>query len=37
MIIRRLPDMLDSAGRLIAKSEIGPKVRSFITKEDSFA
>jgi uncharacterized membrane protein YkvA (DUF1232 family) len=40
-IIRRLPDVIDSAGRLIAKSEIGPKVRSFMektpTKEESFA
>jgi uncharacterized membrane protein YkvA (DUF1232 family) len=35
--IRRLPDALDSAGRLIAKAEIGPKVRSFISKEESFA
>jgi uncharacterized membrane protein YkvA (DUF1232 family) len=40
-IIRRLPAVIDSAGRLIAKSEIGPKVRSAIeksiTKEESFA
>jgi len=36
-IIRRLPDVLDSAGRLVAKAEIGPRVRSYITKEDSFA
>jgi uncharacterized membrane protein YkvA (DUF1232 family) len=36
-IIRRLPEALDSAGRVIAKAEIGPKVRSFITKEESFA
>jgi uncharacterized membrane protein YkvA (DUF1232 family) len=36
-IIRRLPEALDSAGRVIAKVEIGPKVRSFITKEESFA
>jgi uncharacterized membrane protein YkvA (DUF1232 family) len=41
-IIRRLPGAIDSAGRLIAKSEIGPKVRSFIVKslsgkEESFA
>jgi len=36
-IIRRLPEALDSAGRVIAKAEIGPKVRSIITKEESFA
>ena len=36
-IIRRLPDVLDAAGRLIGKAEIGPKVRSFISKEESFA
>jgi uncharacterized membrane protein YkvA (DUF1232 family) len=36
-IIRRLPGAIDSAGRLIAKSEIGPKVRSLISKEESFA
>ena len=36
-IIRRLPDAIDTAGRVIAKTEIGPKVRSFITKEESFA
>ncbi len=36
-IIRRLPDALDSAGRLIAKAEIGPKVWSYLTKEESFA
>jgi uncharacterized membrane protein YkvA (DUF1232 family) len=29
-IIRRLPDAIDSASRLIAKAEIGPKVRSLI-------
>ena len=36
-IIRRLPDAIESTGRLIAKAEIGRKVRSFITKEESFA
>ncbi|MGD0018773.1 MAG: DUF1232 domain-containing protein [Candidatus Limnocylindrales bacterium] len=36
-IIRRLPGAIDSAGRLIAKAEIGPKVRSLISKEESFA
>jgi hypothetical protein len=36
-IIRRLPGAIDSAGRLIVKSEIGPKVRSLISKEESFA
>ena len=36
-IIRRLPDALDAAGRLVNQSRIGPKVRSFIGKEESFA
>jgi uncharacterized membrane protein YkvA (DUF1232 family) len=36
-IIRRLPDAIDSAGRLIAKAELGSKVRSLISKEESFA
>jgi uncharacterized membrane protein YkvA (DUF1232 family) len=36
-VIRRLPDMLDQAGRLVAKAEIGPKVRSLMAKEESFA
>jgi uncharacterized membrane protein YkvA (DUF1232 family) len=36
-IIRRLPDALDAAGRLVNESRIGPKVRSFIGKEESFA
>jgi uncharacterized membrane protein YkvA (DUF1232 family) len=41
-IIRRLPDAIDSAARLIAKSEIGPRARSFIarsliSKEEPFA
>ena len=36
-IIRRLPDAIDAAGRLIAKTELGPKVRSLISKEESFA
>jgi uncharacterized membrane protein YkvA (DUF1232 family) len=36
-IIRRLPGLIDSAGRLIAKTELGPKVRSLISKEESFA
>jgi uncharacterized membrane protein YkvA (DUF1232 family) len=36
-IIRRLPGVIDAASRLIAKAEIGPKVRSLISKEESFA
>ncbi len=36
-IIRHLPDAIDSAGRLIAKAELGPKARSLISKEESFA
>jgi uncharacterized membrane protein YkvA (DUF1232 family) len=36
-IIRRLPDALDAAGRLVNESRIGPKIRSFIGKEESFA
>ncbi|MGD0862408.1 MAG: YkvA family protein [Candidatus Limnocylindrales bacterium] len=41
-IIRRLPGAIDSAGRLIARAEIGPRLRSLtgtppIDKEESFA
>jgi uncharacterized membrane protein YkvA (DUF1232 family) len=44
-IIRRLPDAMDAAGRLVKQTRIGPKVRSWITdarqgrpsKEESFA
>jgi uncharacterized membrane protein YkvA (DUF1232 family) len=36
-LIGRLPEALDAAGRLISKTEIGPRVRSNITKEESFA
>ena len=30
-IVRRLPDTLDAAGRLVKQTRIGPKVRSWIT------
>ncbi len=36
-IIRQLPDAFESAGRLVAKSELGPKIRSFINREESIA
>jgi uncharacterized membrane protein YkvA (DUF1232 family) len=36
-IIRRLPDVIDAAGQLISRSKIGPRVRSWIVKEESFA
>jgi uncharacterized membrane protein YkvA (DUF1232 family) len=36
-IIRRLPDAIDAAGHLISRSKIGPRVRSWIVKEESFA
>lgn len=36
-IIRRLPDAIDAAGQLISGSKIGPRVRSWIVKEESFA
>lgn len=36
-IIRRLPDAIDAAGQLISRSKIGPRVRSWIVKEESFA
>jgi uncharacterized membrane protein YkvA (DUF1232 family) len=41
-IIRRLPDAIDSAGRLIARSGIAPRFRALVTrsltyKEESFA
>ena len=36
-IIRKLPGALDAAGQLVTKSKIGPRVRSWMVKEDSFA
>jgi hypothetical protein len=30
-IIRRLPDAMDAAGRLVKQSGIGPRVRSWVT------
>jgi uncharacterized membrane protein YkvA (DUF1232 family) len=36
-IIRRLPDAIDAAGDIIGSSKIGPRVRSWIVKEESFA
>ena len=36
-IIRRLPDAIEAAGHLISSSKIGPRVRSWIVKEESFA
>ena len=41
-IIHRLPDAIEATGRLFAKADIGPRVRSFmekppIAKEESFA
>jgi uncharacterized membrane protein YkvA (DUF1232 family) len=36
-IIRRLPDALDATGRLVKQSGIGPRVKSWVTKEESFA
>jgi uncharacterized membrane protein YkvA (DUF1232 family) len=36
-IIRRLPDAIDAVGQLITNSKIGPRVRSWIVKEESFA
>ena len=36
-IIRRLPDAIDAVGHLITSSKIGPRVRSWIVKEESFA
>jgi uncharacterized membrane protein YkvA (DUF1232 family) len=36
-IMHRLPDAIDAAGQLITKSKIGPRVRSWIVKEESFA
>lgn len=45
ILIRRLPETLDAAGRLVKKTRIGPRVRSWITdarrgrpsQEESFA
>ena len=36
-IISRLPDAIDAAGHLVKTTRIGPRVRSFIVKEESFA
>jgi uncharacterized membrane protein YkvA (DUF1232 family) len=36
-IIRRLPDALEATGRLVKQSGIGPRVKSWVTKEESFA
>jgi uncharacterized membrane protein YkvA (DUF1232 family) len=35
-LIRRLPDVLDSAAQLVARAEIAPRVRSFITKPATY-
>ena len=36
-IIHRLPDAIDVAGRLVKQSGIGPWVRAWVNKEESFA
>ena len=36
-IIHRLPDAIDVAGRLVKQSGIGPRVRAWMNKEESFA
>jgi uncharacterized membrane protein YkvA (DUF1232 family) len=36
-LIRRLPSALDAAGRLVKQSGVGPRVRAWVTKEESFA
>jgi uncharacterized membrane protein YkvA (DUF1232 family) len=36
-IIRRLPGAFDAADRLVMQSGIGPRVRSWVTKEESLA
>ena len=36
-IIRRLPEAFDAAGRLVKQSGIGPRVRAWVNKEESFA
>jgi len=36
-IIHRLPEVLDEAGRLVNQARIGPRVRSWIAKEESLA
>jgi uncharacterized membrane protein YkvA (DUF1232 family) len=36
-IIRRLPDAVEATGRLVKQSGIGPRVKSWVTKEESFA
>jgi hypothetical protein len=36
-IIRRLPEAVAAASRLVNQTRVGPRVRSWITKEESFA
>lgn len=36
-IIRRLPEALDAAGRLASRARLGPRLRAWINKEESFA
>ena len=36
-VIRRLPEAFDAAGRLVKQSGIGPRVRAWMNKEESFA
>ena len=36
-VIRRLPEAFDAAGRLVKESRIGPRVRAWVNKEESFA
>ena len=36
-VIRRLPEAFDAAGRLVKQSGIGPRVRAWVNKEESFA
>lgn len=36
-LIHRLPEALDAASRIVNQTRIGPRVRSWVTKEESFA
>lgn len=36
-LIRRLPEAFDAAGRLVNQTRVGPRVRSWISKEETFA
>jgi uncharacterized membrane protein YkvA (DUF1232 family) len=36
-LIRRVPDAIEATGRLVGQTQIGPRVRSLVNKEETFA